>query len=54
MSRTKKVQKESPSKRLKSVFYLLWEKNSEGFKEFEDYYESKMEKIVNFYKKMLK
>jgi hypothetical protein len=53
MSRTKKLQQESPSKRLKNVFYLLWEKDDEKFEEFEDYYASKMEKLITHYKKMI-
>lgn len=54
MSRTKKIQKESPSKKLRNVFYILWEQDSEGFKDFDAYYDSKMYKLINHYKKMIK
>lgn len=54
MSRTRKPKKESPSKRLKAVFYKLWEQDSESYKEFEDYYAVKLEKLINHYKKLIK
>lgn len=56
MSRTikREVKKESVSKQLRSVFYRLWEKNDEGYDEFEKYYESKMIKLINHYRKLLK
>lgn len=53
MSRTSKAPKESPSKKLRNVFFRLWEKDSEGHKEFETYYDSKMGKLVNYYKKLI-
>lgn len=40
----------SPSKRLKSVFYLLWKQNNEGYKDSELYYRYKMEQVIDFYK----
>lgn len=40
----------SPSKRLKAVFYLLWEKDSSGYDDFELYYRNKMEQVLDFYK----
>lgn len=53
MSRTKKVQTESPSKQLRSVFYVLFEKDDEGFENFEDYYDSKMFKLIRHYKRLI-
>lgn len=51
MSRTTR---ESPSKRLRDVFYVLWEQDKEGFNKFDLYYESKMNKLINHYKKLIK
>lgn len=53
MSRTKKVPTESPSKQLRSVFFVLYEKDNEGFDTFEDYYDSKMYKLIKHYKKLI-
>lgn len=53
MSRTKKVQEESPSQKLRGIFYRLFEKNNEDFEHFEDYYDSKMFKLINYYKKLI-
>lgn len=38
------------SQRLRNVLYKLYEQNPEGFKEFNTYYHSKMELIVEHYK----
>ena len=56
MSRTthNEEEKKTPSARLRAVFYLLWGKDDEGFEHFEDYYDSKMEKLIIHYKKLLK
>lgn len=54
MSRTKKRAKESPSKKLRNIFYRLYEQDNEGFHDFESYYESKLHKLINYYKKMIK
>ena len=54
MSRSKPVKEESPSKKLRDVFYTLWNQEHEGFDEFDDYYESKMSKLIKHYKKMIK
>lgn len=54
MSRTNKQPKESSSKKLRNVFFRLWEQDKEGYKEFETYYESKLNKLINYYKKMIK
>lgn len=53
MSRTKKIQPESPSKRLRNVYFALYEKDNEGFESFEPYYDSKMEKLIKHFKKMI-
>jgi len=42
-----------PSQRLRAVLYRLWEKNKEGYKTFNDFYISKMELIIEHYKKLL-
>ena len=50
MSRTIKKKEKSPSQRLKSVYFKLWEQDSEGVVDFEDYYEDKMEKLIAHFK----
>ena len=43
------IERKTPSQRLRAVYYLLWEK--EGKKgRFSDYYISKMEYLIDFYK----
>jgi uncharacterized protein YeaO (DUF488 family) len=54
MSRSREVKKESPSKRLRDVYFVLYKKDKQGFKEFEDYYNDKMEKLIQHYKKLIK
>ena len=54
MSRTRRTEKESPSKKLRAIFYNLWEQNKEGFTEFDPYYDNKMYKLISHYKKLLK
>lgn len=53
MSRTRRVPKKTPSQRLRGVFYTLWEQDNEGFEEFDPYYDSKMEKLIIYYKKLI-
>ena len=53
MSRTRKDKRESPSQRLRGVFFRLWEQDNEGFEEFGPYYDSKMEKLIKHYKKLI-
>lgn len=53
MSRSKPVKKESESKQLRSVFFVLFEQDDEGFEEFESYYECKMNKLIKHYKKLI-
>ncbi len=43
----------SPSTRLRSVFYLLWKQDNEGYEDSELYYRNKMEKVIEFYKEKL-
>lgn len=45
-----KRQGKTPSKRLRNVFYLLWERNKEGYDEFKDYYEKKLGAVIEYYK----
>lgn len=45
----KDINPKSASKRLRSVIYILWKQNNEGL-EFDAYYNTKMEKIIEFYK----
>ena len=45
--------KKSDSQRLRAVLYRLWEKNPEGYEDFNLYKKFKMEKIINHYKKLL-
>jgi len=53
MSRTVKPKLKTPSERLRGTFYKIFQQDSEGFEEFEDYYTSKMEKLINHYKKLI-
>lgn len=43
----------SPSTRLKAVLYRLWEKEPEGYEDFNLYYKFKMEKLIDHYKTKL-
>ena len=51
---TSKVPIKSPSQRLRGVLYNLFEQDDKGFDTFDHYYEDKMEKIINHYKKFIK
>lgn len=42
-----------PSQRLRGVLYRLWEKNPEGYKVFNDYYQYQMDKLINHFKNKL-
>jgi uncharacterized protein YeaO (DUF488 family) len=53
-SRPKEVKLKSPSERLRGTFYKIFEQDSEGFEEFDEYYASKMEKLITHYKKLIK
>jgi len=43
----------TPSKRLRSVFYRLWDQDNEGYEDFNLYYIFKMEKVITHYKTLL-
>jgi hypothetical protein len=43
----------SPSQRLRGVMFVSYEQNQEGYKTFVDYYNAKMETIINHYKSKL-
>lgn len=49
----KKEKPKSPSERLRAVFYQHYNRNNEGFEEFDPYYEHKMELLINHYKNKL-
>ena len=40
----------TPSQRLRAILYRNYEKDSEGFKDFQTYYYKKMDKICEHYK----
>jgi hypothetical protein len=52
MSRTIKAPKKSPSERLRGVFFQLYMKEK-PMVQFEDWYEEKMEMLIEHYKKIL-
>lgn len=39
-----------PSQRLRAVLYRLYEQNQEGYKTFQDFYNSKMEVLIEHFK----
>jgi len=43
----------TPSKRLRSVLFRLWESESEGYDDFNLYYIYKIEKIITHYKSLI-
>jgi hypothetical protein len=43
----------TPVQRLRSVLYLLFKAKPEGYEDFQLYYNFKMEKAINHYKKFL-
>lgn len=51
MSRSKR---ESPSKKLRNVYFSLWSQKKEGFEDFEKYYDNKMNKLIVHFQKMVK
>ena len=42
-----------PSQRLRAVLYRLWEQTPEGYKTFNDFYNSKMEVLITHFKDKL-
>lgn len=43
----------SPANRLRSVLYLIWKKDNEGYADFDQYYKITMEKIITYYKEKI-
>jgi hypothetical protein len=43
----------SPSQRLRATLYLSWERNTNRKENFDDYYQWRMERIINNVKKEL-
>lgn len=43
----------TPSQRLRGVFYRLWEKKPEGYKDFNLYYDFKMNLVIEHYKTLI-
>jgi hypothetical protein len=52
MSRTRKPPKKSPSERLRGVYFQLYIKEK-PLVQFEDWYEEKMDMLIEHYKKLL-
>ena len=42
-----------PSQRLRAVLFRLWQQKSEGYKAFPDYYNARMEVLINHHKSKL-
>lgn len=47
------VDVKTPSQRLRSVFYRMWQQNSMGYASSDDHYAYMMEKLIDFYKDKL-
>lgn len=47
------VEEKSPSRRMRNVFFRLWEQDKEGYEDFNLYYRWKMEKLINHFKDKL-
>jgi len=43
----------TPAQRLRAVLFVGWEQKPEGYKTFVDYYNAKMEMLINHYKTKL-
>jgi hypothetical protein len=43
----------SKAQRLRAVLYVMFEQDSKGYEVFDDYYNHKMEKIINHFKNQL-
>ena len=43
----------NPSKRLRNVFYRVWEADKQGFEDFDSYYLNQMEKLITHFKNKL-
>lgn len=49
----KEANEKSPSQRLRSVLYRVWEQNPRQYKTFEEYYRIQMEKLIDKLKERL-
>lgn len=52
-TKKKAAKSNSKSKRLRAVFYRMWEQDDEGFKSADVHYDFWMEKLINHFKGML-
>lgn len=43
----------TPSQRLRNVFYVLWMQDTKGFNEFKDYYDYRMEALIDYVKEQI-
>ena len=43
----------TPSQRLRSILFLLWQQNNEGYKDKNMHYQNYMDRIIEFYKNKL-
>lgn len=53
MSKTRKPPRKSPSERLRAVFFQHYKKEKPMFVTSDEYYEEKMEMLIEHYKKLL-
>ena len=44
------INQRTPSQRLRSIFYKLYEQDDKGYKDFGTFYASEMEKLIEHYK----
>jgi hypothetical protein len=44
------INQKTPSQRLRSILYKLYEQDDKGFKDFSSYYNGEMDKIIEHYK----
>jgi len=47
------LQRRTPSQKLRNVLYRVWEKEPEGFENFDNFYRKKVEEIISQYLKKL-
>ena len=43
----------TPSQRLRGVLYVSWQQDNQGYKDFKDYYRTRMERIIDHLKNQL-
>lgn len=44
----KNITKKSQSQKIRAILYRLWEQDNEGIEFFEDYYNNKTQKYIDF------